>query len=216
MAGVYAPVITYSSSFVPPDAIKSYYDLLDPHWKGKLAMEDPRSAGAGLGLIHFAYTSEALGKEYIRQLFTQNITLSRDGRQLSDWVARGQYALQLAGSVPIVMDMRARGINIDFRGPDDLKEGGWIATGPTALALPNRAPHPNAARVYIDYLLSAEGQEAFSRGVGYASRRVDVPADHILPSLRPKPGTRHEITSNEVHQEAREESAEFVRSVIGS
>jgi ABC-type Fe3+ transport system substrate-binding protein len=52
----------------------------------------------------------------------------------------------------------------------------------------NKAPHPNAARVYINWLMSKEGQTSFSKATGIPSLRIDVPSDHIVPWRKPVPG----------------------------
>ena len=57
-----------------------------------------------------------------------------------------------------------------------------------AVALFNRAPHPNAAKVYLNWLLSKEGQTIFARATGYISARLDVPTDHA-PQRVPIPGS---------------------------
>jgi ABC-type Fe3+ transport system substrate-binding protein len=57
-----------------------------------------------------------------------------------------------------------------------------------ALALFNKAPHPNAAKIYINWLLSKEGQTVFARASGYVSARVDVSIDHTEPWRIPQPG----------------------------
>jgi iron(III) transport system substrate-binding protein len=216
MSSIYAPTLTYSAAHVNIAEVTSWWDLLDPKWRGRMAMIDPRSSGAGQSMVTWLYVTEGFGKDYLRQLFAQNVTFSRDDRQVADWVARGQYLLQLSGSVFMVADMRSRGINIDMRGPDDLKEGGWIATGPSTVALPSRGPHPNAARVYLDFLLSSEGQYTFNHAVGYASRRQDVVADAVLPSLVPKPGMQYKPVGHEVYADIREEIVEFIRSLVGA
>jgi ABC-type Fe3+ transport system substrate-binding protein len=65
------------------------------------------------------------------------------------------------------------------------------------VALFNRAPHPNAAKVYLNWLLSREGQTTFARGVGYVSSRVDVPTDHVLPWRIPEPGSIRTYTDEQ-------------------
>ena len=70
-----------------------------------------------------------------------------------------------------------------------MREGSDISPGFGALSLFHRPPHPNAAKVYINWLLSKEGQSEFSRATGYVSGRVDVPSDHVAPWRVPIPGS---------------------------
>ncbi len=72
--------------------------------------------------------------------------------------------------------------------PNEIKEGSDISPGAGALALFNRAPHPNAARVYINWLLTKEGQYGLGKAIGYVSRRLDVPNDYYETWRVPKPG----------------------------
>jgi ABC-type Fe3+ transport system substrate-binding protein len=72
--------------------------------------------------------------------------------------------------------------------PGQIREGSDVSPANGSVALFNRAPHPNAAKVYINWLLSKEGQTEFARAAGYVSARVDAPTDHA-PSWRvPAPG----------------------------
>ena len=56
------------------------------------------------------------------------------------------------------------------------------------MALFNRAPNPNAAKIYVNWLLSKEGQTPFIQATGYVSARLDAPTDHALPWRVPIPG----------------------------
>src|SRR5262249_46843281 len=66
-----------------------------------------------------------------------------------------------------------------------LKEGTDLSPTNGNLALFNRAPNPNAAKIYINWLLSKEGQTVFARANGYVSARLDVPTDHTEPCRVP-------------------------------
>ncbi|HLY65514.1 MAG TPA: extracellular solute-binding protein [Chloroflexota bacterium] len=86
--GVHMPLI-YNPSEVSSGEIHSFRDLLAPKWKGKIAMYDPRGAGSGLSMMTLLYRSPTLGKDFIQQLLAQNVTFTKDDRQLSDWIGRG-------------------------------------------------------------------------------------------------------------------------------
>jgi iron(III) transport system substrate-binding protein len=215
-SNVVAPTYTHNPDLVAASEIRSYRDLLDPRWKGRIVLMDPRIAGTGQAMILFLYAREALGKEYLRQLFSQDITLSRDARQVVDWVIRGQYAVELSGSQLIVADLRSKGLRIDMRGADDVAEGSYLTAGPGAVGVLNRAPHPNAVKVYLDWLLSPDGQLAFNRAIGYASRLQGVPVDHIPANLAPRPGGSYAPAYKQQYIDLRPEVTEFVRSLLGS
>jgi iron(III) transport system substrate-binding protein len=69
--------------------------------------------------------------------------------------------------------------------------GGYVSAGFGSAMLVNKAPHPNAAKVFLNWLLAKEGQTAWSKAMGYVSRRLDVPTDHLPPYWVPKPGVKY-------------------------
>ncbi len=83
------------------------------------------------------------------------------------------------------------------------------------LALVNRAPHPNAARVYINWLLSKEGQTYFSKSQGYPSRRVDVPTEGLNPAYISVEGYWANLTEDTVKFK-RGTVIPFVTQVLGN
>jgi iron(III) transport system substrate-binding protein len=216
MMNITAPTLTFSPSVVPPGTIKSYRDLLDPKWRGKIAMFDPRVPGTGQAMATFLYLKEGLGPDFLRQLFAQNLIFSRDARQVVDWVVRGQYSLELGGSQQIAADLRSKGVSVEMLGDADMAEGSYLTAGSGSLAVPNRPPHPNAARVYVDWLLSQEGQHALARAMGYASRRQDVPSDHVPAYLVPRAGRSYVEVFKEPVFDLRDDIVEFIRANVGS
>ncbi|HET8564561.1 MAG TPA: hypothetical protein VFM35_11870, partial [Candidatus Binatia bacterium] len=89
-----------------------------------------------------------------------------------------------------------QGLRIEQFEPYDLKEGISISSAYGQVVLMNRSPHPNAAKVFINWLLSREGQTAFQKAVSLPedpkdSRRVDIPKDHVPPAERRKDGIKY-------------------------
>jgi hypothetical protein len=80
--------------------------------------------------------------------------------------------------------------------------------------LVHRAPHPNAAKIYINWLLSREGQTLWSQLSGYASRRLDVPKDHVNPMTLPKDGIEYQPNYKEEYVRLREEILTFLKEII--
>jgi iron(III) transport system substrate-binding protein len=97
--------LAYNPRLISPHDIKSYKDLLDPKWRGKLAMLDPRGAGAGLATATFFFTTPSLGQEYLSQILAAGLVFSKDERQILDWVARGQYPVALAPSETVAVEL---------------------------------------------------------------------------------------------------------------
>ena len=181
-------IIFYNPKLVNPKEFKSYKDLLNPKWKGKLVMDDPRRAGPGQATLTFFYLHPELGTDFIRALAKQQITILKDYAQEVDAVGQGRYPV-LIGTADFVAIARAKqGIPIAIVDARQLKEGADVSPANGSLALFNKAPHPNAAKVYINWLLSKEGQTVFARANGYVSARLDVPTDHAEPWRVPQPG----------------------------
>jgi iron(III) transport system substrate-binding protein len=179
-------VVGYNTKLVDPRMIKSYWDLLDPKWKGKIVALDPNSGGSGDALRFFYYKRD-LGREFIRRLLTEmEVTISSDSRQMGDWLAGGKFAFTIFSPVSRMdLDkMQTQGLPVDWFDPDHLKEGAYIAGGSGGVALINRAPHPSAAKVALNWLLSREGQIAYQRiftlgDEGPDSLRIDIPKDKV-------------------------------------
>jgi iron(III) transport system substrate-binding protein len=208
-----APFV-YNPTLVNPEEFSSYRDLLDPRWKGKLVWRDPRQAGGGLAVVTFFYTSEALGKEYIRDLFTQDITVSTNDQQVMDWVARGQYPIALGPSDTLANDYVARGLPVKHMETARLKEGGYVTAGNGSLVVVKGPPHPNALKVYLDWLLSKDGQTEWTKSQGFPSERKDVPTDSVLPLLVPQPGVTYQQNHAERYVKLRGEIVAFLNTVM--
>jgi iron(III) transport system substrate-binding protein len=209
-------ILAYNPGLVARGEVQSYRDLLNPKWRGKIAMNDPRIAGKAASTAAFLYTTEGLGKEYLVQLFEHGIMFSRDDRQVLDWVVRGQYPLTLAPSESAATDLRSKGVTVEILGAGDIKEGSFLGAGSGTLVVMNRAPHPNAVKVYLDYLLSWEGQHAYSQAAGFPSRRLDVPTDHLPPYMVARPGTQYPDFYKQERLKLMPEVMEFVTSIIRS
>jgi iron(III) transport system substrate-binding protein len=182
--------ISYNTKLVNPDNIKSYWDILDARWKGKIVTYDPGARGSRL-FSYFYYNPE-LGPRYLRRLFGEmELTASRDRRQMTDWLANGKFAIALrtAPDASTLDDAKAQGLPVDWFAPRHFKEAVAISGGPAHIAVVNKAPHPNAAALFINWFLSREGQLmvqhiAATQGDGVDSLRMDIPKDMIPPGYR--------------------------------
>jgi iron(III) transport system substrate-binding protein len=175
-------------NLVKPETFKSYKDLLDPKWKGKIIMDDPRRAGPGQATFTFFHLHPELGPEFIRALGRQEPLILRDFAQEVDEVGRGKYPILLGTADANAEERMRQGIPIVIVDPRQLKEGSDVSPANGCVAIFNRMPHPSAAKVYLNWLLSKEGQTVFSRAMGYVSSRLDVPTDHALSWRVPQPG----------------------------
>jgi ABC-type Fe3+ transport system substrate-binding protein len=182
--------VSYNTKLVNPDNIKSYWDILDPKWKGKIVTYDPRVRGSRL-FSYFYYNPE-LGPAYLRRLFGEmELTPSRDRRQITDWLAQGKFAIALrtAPDASTLDEAKAQGLPVNWFSPGHFKETVGISGGPAHIAVVNKAPHPNAAKLFINWFLSREGQLmvqsiAAKHGEGIDSLRMDISKDMVPPAFR--------------------------------
>ncbi len=207
--------VAINPKLVKPGEIRSFRDLLDPKWAGKIAMRDPTGPGPGLATVTHWYAHEALGREFIRDLFgKQIIILSRNDRQLLEWVTRGKYAIVISPSELATKELELKGVHVELIGAGQFKEGSYLTAAFGSVALINRAPHPNAAKVYINWLLSREAQTAWSRASGYPSRRLDVPRDKVNPLSVPKEGRVYQENYREEYVRMRGKVRALLREVV--
>jgi len=197
---------------IKPGDIKSYKDLLDPKYKGKLIADDARFAGPGQATFTFFYLHPDLGPNFIRALAKQEIAVFRDYIQEIDSVAKGRHLVLIGVSDIAAEERKEKGIPIDIINPRTLKEASDVSPGSGGVSLFNRAPNPNAAKVYLNWLLSKEGQTGFARVNGYISARLDVPTDHS-PWRVPIPGAIKTYTPQAM--EAKEPLTNLLKELWG-
>jgi ABC-type Fe3+ transport system substrate-binding protein len=178
---------SYNTQLLDPREYKSYWDLLNPKLKGKILSTDIRRVrGAGISW-QFLYYHADLGPKYLRRLFGEmDVTLTADLRQAVDWLSAGKFLVGMPIQGGTIYKAKNQGLPVDEFSPYHFKEGVNLSSAFGSLALMNRAPHPNAAKVFINWLLSREGQTLFQKAISVPgdprnSRRIDVPKDHIPP-----------------------------------
>ena len=87
------PSIYYNTNLVKPQEVRSYNDLLDAKWKGRIGLRDPRVPGGGLAM--WAFLLDTKGEEYVRKLAQQEMFVSRNARQIADALAKGSLAMTI-------------------------------------------------------------------------------------------------------------------------
>ena len=170
---------------VKPGELRSVQDLLDPKWKGKISVQDPTTPGSGSN--HAAALYAQFGEEFVRRFYIdQKPAISRDTRQLTDWLARGTYPIALGAEDNEVDRLHEQGLPIvPLETLADLPRVASAGFGQVAVL--NRAPHPNAARVFANWLASKEGSEIFARAKTAAPLRNDVDESFLPPEIIPRP-----------------------------
>ncbi len=186
LAYVETPLVI-NTELVKPGEIKGYRDLLNPKWKGRISIDDPTLTGAGQAWFQ-SVASEILDLDYMRQMVKQEPIFQRDGRLEIESLAEGKYAIQIGAAADVGINFKRMGSPIDFIVP---VEGAYLSASLGGLSLLNRAPHPNAAKLFMNWLLTREGATTFSRAHGTQTTRVDVPTDFLEPARVRKPGQKY-------------------------
>jgi len=190
MVGTAGEAIHVNTKVVKPEDFTSYRDLLNPKWKGKMLAFDPATRGPGQLKFLFFYVSPDLGPDFIRQLARQDMTITRDEESALKWLIAEQYSICIGCSTALSLKLIEAGLPLKLVGPERFKEGTYLSPGWANVSLINRAPHPNAAKVYLNWLLSRDAQTAVARAGNYASLRLDVPTDHLDSWAVPKEGMK--------------------------
>jgi iron(III) transport system substrate-binding protein len=187
--------IYFNTSLVNPKDFKSFWDLVQPKWKGKFVSQEPSGTGIGPSLQFFYYHPE-LGPEFLRKLFVdQQPVYSRDRRQMTDWLAQGKYALCMG--CRDTEKASKQGLPVSEMDMVDWKEGAHISSGGGSLGMIKGGPHPNAVKVFINWFLSRRGQIALQKFEDLYnedppnSRRIDIPKDMLPASSRLVEGRRY-------------------------
>jgi len=204
------PQVLINREFVSEKDLNSIKGLLYPKWKGKIAINDPRVDGAGNGRI--ALWAGQMGEEFVRALLKQDLTLTRDDRQLADWLARGKFPIAIGVNDTDVAELQKLGVGAKVEPLGGKLAEAWrLSTGWGAARLVNKAPHVNAATVYVNWLLSKEGQSAWATTVSRPSRRIDVPR---VAGMSPEPGIDYFDIDREERVPLRDKAQEISKSVL--
>jgi len=177
-----------NTRYVKPEELRFVKDLFDPKWKGKISSYDPTGQGPGRSLAARWYVQ--FGEEFIKKLYLdQRPVISRDDRQLLDWLARGTYPIGIGTRDEEVQRLREEGFPVTPHSFVD--DAGHTGTADGSLALMNKAPHPNAARLFVNWIASKEGLEVFARALLAVPTRNDVDQSFLPPERIPKPNVKY-------------------------
>ena len=180
----YSPSLTSpwvnTRQVTPADEPKSWRDLLDPKWKGKILVTDPDTMP--LPTVYYIVFTRYLGldDEYFRALGKQDLIITTNQRDNDSKLARGEAPITWTSNFTSLSTMVAEGAPVR---PVDMKEG--VPGRTQTLNMVTGSLHPNSARVFLNWLLTPEGQTVNAKLRSYMPLRTDVP-DFTPASVRIK------------------------------
>jgi iron(III) transport system substrate-binding protein len=188
-------LVAYNPDLVNPSELTSYWDLLEKY-KGKIVVMDPRAGGYGRSGARFVYYNPQLGARYLQQLLAESdVTLSRQYHQAIDWVATKKFSVLLFGNGDDTLQAREKGLSINTMDTGGWKEGAALEPGAFTFVWLEKSPHPNAAKVFINWMLSREGQTAIQKeGQTNDSLRIDIPKNEVRPYMRRRERAKYTVT----------------------
>jgi iron(III) transport system substrate-binding protein len=160
----------HNTQLVKASEVRSLDDLLDPKWKGKIGFSDPRVPGSGLSLWSFLW--DIKGEDYLKKLARQDLFVSRNLRQIADALAKGKLALTLGIGHAQLEPFIKEGLPV--KELPEPREGLPASNAYGTLGVVKNPPHPSATKLFVNWLLSKQGQEFYTKVMLQATRRLDV------------------------------------------
>jgi iron(III) transport system substrate-binding protein len=186
LVGFYATGYTliYNTTKVKPNEVpKSYEDLVDPKWKGRLVM-DREEYDWLAGMIDILGDKKAVAF-FKRLVDDQKLAFNRGHTLMTQLLAAGEYDLMVDGYVPNAVQFKNARAPIDF-----VFTNPTLVKPPQSIGITSNAPHPYAAALLIDYHLSKEAQSNLAQKRGHWTTRQDVKWNvehsgelHVIPPL---------------------------------
>ena len=192
--------------------LKKQTDYFDPRWKGKIAgeaMED----GSGIRTMVDSYFEPDRGIEWIRTyLLHAGVTFSNDRRILETWLVGGRFPLMaVPTSATELMVLAKKGLPIKQIWLP--KQAGYMRAGGSGCCVSAfaNAPHPSAAKLFVNWFLSKEGQTLTHTTIPNLDRsslRNDIPFGEVMPEERRAPGAKYLFPDGDPSFGARQEQAQ--------
>lgn len=165
------------------EAMRSSWDhVLDPKFEGMIGARDPCTPSFSWSMTHMLYLEK--GEDFIDQFFNgQNVQFAEEERQVAEWVVRGKFAIGYGVKQEFIVPFEEEGLPIETVVPEDFP--GMITGGAANLGLLDKAPHPNAAVVFANWLAGPEGNEVLADALFSVPGRTDVSnpdaPDYVVP-----------------------------------
>jgi iron(III) transport system substrate-binding protein len=201
----------YNAKLLSPDKVKAEGTkiFLDPALKQKVIWDDPQYGGSGRTFAPVML--RLLGEDGLRQFVSTQVVFTSQMSDLVDRMARGQYIMSLGPVLTGLLDRyRTAGVPLDIRPLGNTPElGAYANTGASNIVVMKNRPHPNAARVFLNWYLSKPVEAALAKEMGEDTRRTDVP-QQVEPAQQRLPGVKYYDAQNEENTPAARKAQDLI------
>ena len=167
----WSPWVNTKILATPADMPQVWRDLLKPQWKGKMILTDPTTSAGPQQFFVPLMREKVIDEDYLKALYKQDLILSSSLQDEGRMLARGERSMSVRGSIATLAKFAQEGAPIKAI---DMKDGIVQLISPVAAVIAG-SPHPNAARLFMDWFLSKEGQSVYTKTSGAPPIRSDVP-----------------------------------------
>jgi ABC-type Fe3+ transport system substrate-binding protein len=185
-------------------------ELFDPKWKGKMSMADPRG---GAALVTLGAMMKLFGEEQVRfYLAKQESVITEQPRQQIDWMSSGRYPIAFGAPTAAFVEFEARGGRVeDFA---FVTGGDYYTHGTGGAQYLDKAPHPAATKVFVNWLLMRDTQDKLMKANKLNSRRIDVPPGAPNRYIDPKDIGRYINGQSEEALNNQRKVSEIIKQVM--
>jgi iron(III) transport system substrate-binding protein len=160
------------------DTPKSWKDLASPRFKGQLIITDPAFSSTSYLLVQTLASPGLLGWDYFKQLADNDMMIVQGNAQVAQALQSGERTVALGADTSALVSDIQKGDQIKLSAPE---EGSFLITAPEAILA--KAPHPNAAKAFTDFMFTTQVQSLFAND-GIHAARTDIPAPKGFPELK--------------------------------
>lgn len=202
--------LAINTNLVKTEDISSYNDLLKPKWKSKILLNDVTMTGSGGAW--FGSIQLIIGSQFMHEIAKQDPVMITDYRLQLEWLAQGKYPVLVAPHAGTLSEFEKVGAPV--RGITPV-EGTYRTSGSGNLALFKRLPHPETAKLFINWLLTREGQKIYGQSMGYPSARIDVIPEGVDTDRILNPKIKYINGNSEENLLKQEDQLEEAKAIFG-
>jgi iron(III) transport system substrate-binding protein len=171
-----------------------------------MILQDPR---AGSGQAQLMLLLIAYGEDFVRDLLTkQDMAVTGDNRQQAEWVVRGRYPIGIGINADQLAMFHDQGLGQNVKA---INTPVGLTGGFGSIQFLGQAPHPNAAKLFVNWLLTRDVQAKLTQAVDANSRRTDVPPGNLSRVVEPSRMDEHIPYQFEKYVWARDDVDRLVR-----